>query len=145
MYSRYKFTNAAAIVVAAALTVAGCGRKGDAVEMGPAETVVGFCRAVAGGDFETAESLCDTTTMNAYIRDYAAALEMQVKADSCVARIAAGMVAKAEISVDEVMKEGDRRIVHYTVKVSEDITKTKTARVKKEEGAWKVEAITDRN
>lgn len=134
-----------AVAVVAAMVAAGCGQRSESVEMGPGETVEAFCKALAGGDLETARGFCDTVAMNGYIRNYAEALDMQMQADSCVAMIAAGMVSQAEISVDEVVKDGDRRIVHYTVRVSEDMTKTKSAKVRKEEGAWKVEAITDRN
>ena len=134
-----------AVAVVAAMMAAGCGQRSESVEMGPGETVEAFCKALAGGDSETAMELCDTAAMNGYIRNFVEALDMQMQADSCVAMIAAGMVSQAEISVDEVVKDGDRRIVHYTVRVSEDMTKTKSAKVRKEEGAWKVEAITDRN
>lgn len=144
MYIKCIFVKAAAVVTVM-MMAAGCGQRSESVEMGPGETVEAFCKALAGGDFETARNLCDTVAMNGYIRNYAEALDMQMQADSCVAMIAAGMVAKAEISIDEVVKEGDRRVVHYSVMASEDMAKTKTARVKKEEGAWKVEAITDRN
>jgi len=135
----------AAAVVTVMMMAAGCGQRNESVEMGPGETVEAFCKALAGGDLEAARELCDTVTMNGYIRDYAGALDMQMQADSCVAVLAAGMLAQAEFAVDEVAKEGDRRIVHYTVKVAEDMTKKKTAKVRKEEGAWKVEEITDRN
>ena len=134
-----------AVAVVAAMVAAGCGQRSESVEMGPGETVEAFCKALAGGDLETARGFCDTVAMNGYIRNFVEALDMQMQADSCVAMIAAGMVSQAEISVDEVVKDGDRRIVHYTVRVSEDMTKTKSAKVRKEEGAWKVEAITDRN
>lgn len=134
-----------AVAVVAAMVAAGCGQRSESVEMGPGETVEAFCKALAGGDLETARGFCDTVAMNGYIRNYAEALDMQMQADSCVAGIAAGMLTQAEFAVDEVAKEGDRRIVHYTVKVSEDMTKKKTAKVRKEEGVWKVEAISDRN
>lgn len=134
-----------AVAVVAAMVAAGCGQRSESVEMGPGETVEAFCKALAGGDSETAMELCDTAAMNGYIRNFVEALDMQMQADSCVAGIAAGMLTQAEFAVDEVAKEGDRRIVHYTVKISEDMTKKKTAKVRKEEGVWKVEAISDRN
>lgn len=134
-----------AVAVVAAMVAAGCGQRSESVEMGPGETVEAFCKALAGGDLEAARERCDTVTMNGYIRNFVEALDMQMQADSCVAGIAAGMLTQAEFAVDEVAKEGDRRIVHYTVKVSEDMTKKKTAKVRKEEGVWKVEAISDRN
>lgn len=134
-----------AVAVVAAMVAAGCGQRSESVEMGPGETVEAFCKALAGGDSETAMELCDTAAMNGYIRNFVEALDMQMQADSCVAGIAAGMLTQAEFAVDEVAKEGDRRIVHYTVKVSEDMTKKKTAKVRKDEGVWKVEAISDRN
>lgn len=144
MYIKCIFVKAAAVVTVM-MVAAGCGQRSESVEMGPGETVEAFCKALAGGDLEAARELCDTVTMNGYIRNFVEALDMQMQADSCVAGIAAGMLTQAEFAVDEVAKEGDRRIVHYTVKVSEDMTKKKTAKVRKEEGVWKVEAISDRN
>ena len=46
--------------------------------------------------------------------------------------------------MEEVKKEGDKRIVLYTLE-ADGHSKTRKAIVKKEEGAWRVERITDAN
>lgn len=143
MYIKCAFMNAVALAVM--MAAVGCGQRSGSVEMGPEETVETFCRALAAGEFDEARALCDTVAMNGYITDYAEALDMHMKVDSSVATIAAGMISRAEITVDEVVKDGNGRLVHYSVSLSEKETKAKTAKVRKEEGAWKVEAITDRN
>ncbi len=142
MYTKCIFMNA---VVVAVMMAAGCGQRGESVEMGPGQTVEAFCRAMAAGEFDDARALCDTVAMKDYIGNYAEALKMQMDADSSVAAIAAGLVSGAEMAIDQVVKDGDRRLVHYTITLAEGTTKTKTAKVRKEEGAWRVEAITDRN
>lgn len=144
MYTRCMFMNAVVAVVAV-MMAAGCGQRGESVEMGPGQTVEAFCRAMAAGEFDDARALCDTVAMKDYIGNYAEALKMQMDADSSVAAIAAGLVSGAEMAIDQVVKDGNRRLVHYTITLAEGTTKTKTANVRKEEGAWRVEAITDRN
>ena len=42
-------------------------------------------------------------------------------------------------------KEGGRRIVFYTIGLSDGMKRNKVATLMKVEGAWKVEAITERN
>ena len=135
------------ILMTAALTLmmAGCGggeKKG--AETGPEETVEAFCRAVAGGEFAKAKELCDTAAMNGYIARYAEALQAQARRDSGAVAIAAAELAKAEFTVDDIVRDGESRQVHYTMSTADGMNKRKTATVKKTEGAWKVEEITDR-
>ena len=134
----------AAAVTVMMLAAAGCGEKKTEkkVPMGPEETVEAFVRAVTAGEFETAMSLCDTMTMKEYIDRYAQAWDMLAKKDSGATAIAAGSMADAELAVEDIAKNEDKRIVTYSLTVG-DRTKKKTATVKKEEGAWKVERITD--
>lgn len=134
------------LIIAAAAVAAGCGgRQAEkVVEMGPEETLAAFCRALAGGEFDQAKEFCDTLTMNEYISSYMKAWDMLEKENGDVVAVAGGILAGAEVSIDETAKDGNRRIVDYTINASEGLTKKKTATVKKEEGAWKVEAITDR-
>ena len=113
------------------------------VTLGPEETVEAFCRAVAGLDFEKAMSLCDTTAMNGYIRQYVQAWDMMARKDSGATAIAAASLAGAEFTVEDMAREGDRRMITYTIAAGKDMSKKKTAVVRKEEGAWKVEKITD--
>ena len=134
----------AALLITAVLLTAGCGRKAESVEMGPAETLEAFFRSVSSGDFASAAALCDTLSMKDYISAYAEALNMQSGKDSSVAAIAAGILSEAEIMVDEVVRDNDRRLVHYTIDAGDELNKKKTATLKKDEGAWRVEKITDR-
>lgn len=134
------------MIAAVAVMMAACGRKEGrkVAEMGPEETAVEFCRAVVGGDFAEAAALCDTLTMKGYISSQEKAWSMLHKADSCACRIAVGLLAEAEMTVEEVIREGDERHVFLTI-VFEENRKDKQVILKKEEGEWKVTAITDRN
>ena len=140
---RRKVLGAMAAII---LTVAGCGggnekKAGEA--MGPEETVEAFCRAVARGDFAAAMTLCDTTAMSPYIRKYAEAWDMLAKKDSGATAIAGAILSEAEFVFEKTVKDGDSRTMTYTIG-KDGMTKRKTATVKKEEGVWKVERITDR-
>lgn len=134
------------MIAGVAVMMAACGRKdgSKAAMMGPEETAVEFCRAVAGGDFAGAAALCDTLTMKEYISSQEKAWSMLHKADSSAYRIAVGLLAEAEMTVEEVIREGDERHVFLTI-VFEENRKDKQVILKKEEGEWKVTAITDRN
>ncbi|MBQ3607400.1 MAG: DUF4878 domain-containing protein [Bacteroidales bacterium] len=128
----------------AVLLAAGCGGKKEKTDaMGPEETVEAFVRAVTGGEFCEAMSLCDTLTMKKYIRDYAQAWDMLVRKDSGAVAIAAAVLAEADFRTEDVVKDGDRRKVTYTLDAGEGKNKKKTATVRKEEGVWIVEEITD--
>ena len=124
---------------------AGCGGRQDKkAEMGPAETVEAFVRAVTAGEFDEAMSLCDTTAMKGYIETYAQAWLMQAKADSSATAIAGAVLSEADITVEDVVREGEKRHILYIMDAGNGLKKEKKATVKKEEGVWKVEQITDR-
>ena len=126
---------------------AGCGgseEKKSAVQMGPEETVEAFCRTMAAGGFEDAMALCDTMTMKEYIESYTKAWDMQVKADSSAAAIAAAMLSEADFKVEDIAREGEKRHILYIMDAGNGLKKEKNATVRKEEGVWKVEQITDR-
>ena len=132
------------LIMAVILLTAGCGeRKEKAAVMGPEETVEAFCSAVAGGHFEEAMSLCDTLTMKGYIERYSQAWNMLTKKDSGATAIAAASLAEADMIIENVSKDGDMRIVTFTIAAGEGMNKKKTATVRKDEGVWKVEKITD--
>lgn len=130
--------------IAAAMLTA-CGRK-DAgkAEMGADEAAVEFCRAVACGDFAGAWELCDSLTMKEYIQGREEAWKMLQKQDSSALAIAAEMLAEAEVTVDEIVKEGDSRHVFCSISL-DGKKKNKLFIMKKEEGEWKVTGITDRD
>ena len=133
-------------VTALLLMAAGCRERNDGrteVVLGPEETVEAFCKAVAGSDFEKAMSLCDTTAMKGYIGQYAQTWNMMARKDSGATAIAAASLANAEFIVEDMTRDGDKRMIIYTIAAGKDMKKTKTAGVRKEEGTWKVEKITD--
>lgn len=121
----------------------GC-NSSQSVEMGPAEVVEAFNRAVTAGDFGKASELCDTVSMKDYLESYREAWDVLIAEDSTVLSIASSILQKAVIEVEEVQKEGDKRIVIYSLE-ADGHSKTRKAVVKKEEGAWRVEKITDAN
>ncbi len=125
--------------------VAGCGERRDKTggQMKPEETVEAFCKAVARGDFKTAMPLCDTLTMKEYIDNYVQAWDVLVQKDSGAVAIAASSLAESVFTVDDITKDGEKRIVSYTITAGDGMQKKKSATVKKEEGEWKVEKITD--
>ena len=140
---RKKVLGAAAVMI---LIAVGCGERSEkkaAEALGPEETVEAFCRAVAGGEFEAAAALCDTAAIQDYIGRYAQAWKMQAKKDSSATAIAAATLSEAEFVFDKTIRDGDTRTVSYTISSGEKMTKRKTATVKKVEGVWKVEKITD--
>lgn len=138
---------AAAVVGVTLMMVAGCGggkKEKKAEVLGPAETVEAFCRAVAAGGFDEAKELCDTVAMKDYIDTYAGAVEAMARKDSGAVAIAAVTLAAGRFTVDDMTRDGDSRQVHYTIDAGDGMNKKKTATVRRTEGVWKVEKITDR-
>lgn len=143
---KYAFIGGVAVGAVVAVILLARGGKEKSVEMGPAQAVEAFCNALTSGRFDEARELCDTVTMDGYIDAFRQEYEAAVRKDSSVAAIAAGMLSQAEITVEDIVKEGsDRKSVFYTVSAGEGMTKEKVAAVVKEEGTWKVAEITDRN
>ena len=110
--------------------------------MGPEAAVEAFCRAVAAGDFETADELCDTVSMKGYMDEWQKVWNDLQKEDSSALAIASSMLSGAEIEVIRTERNGDKRTVLYRIE-AEGNSKTRTATVKNEEGEWKVEEISD--
>jgi hypothetical protein len=104
--------------------------------------VEAFCRAVTAGEWAEAEALCDTLSMKEYLDSYKEAWETLHKEDSCAMAIAKGILAGTVMSVDDIRKEDDRRIISYTL-TADGNRKARKAVVRKEEGAWRVERISD--
>lgn len=137
-----KITSVFAVTVMA-LCAVGC-KSSKSVEMGPTEVVEAFNRAITAGDFNQAKQLCDTASMKDYLDSYHEAWDVLQAEDSSALSIAASILEKAVIEVEEVKKEGEKRIVLYTLE-ADGHSKVRKATVKKEEGAWRVERITDAN
>lgn len=131
--------------IAAFGLLVGNGCKGSqSVEMGPTEVVEAFNRAITAGDFAQARQLCDTVAMKDYLESYNEAWNVIMAEDSSALAIASSILEKAVIEVTEVKKDGEKRVVLYTL-AADGHSKTRKATVKKEEGAWRVEKITDAN
>lgn len=131
------------ITAAAIFIMSGCNGS-RSVEMGPAETVEAFNRAITAGDFGKAATLCDTVAMKDYLESYKEAWNAICLEDSTVLSIASSILEKTVTDVEEVKKEGDDRVVLYTLR-ADGHSKTRKAVLRKEEGAWRVERITDAN
>ena len=132
-------------IIALALSVAvlaGC--SGSKKEMGPAETVEAFCSALISGEYEKAGSFCNDSQMQSYINNIRTALDEAARRDSSAAAIATSILREAQIKIGETTKNQDKRTVNYTIVINEELKKDKVASMKKEEGEWKIEAITDR-
>lgn len=112
--------------------------------MKPEEVTETFCRAVAAGDMKAARTLCDTISMKEYMDACRVTWEEAIKQDSTAAAIAKGLLDEMEFRTDDVSKDGNIRIVAYTISSPEGQSKSKEACLRKEEGAWIVEKITDR-
>ena len=132
-----------AVIVLILLVAGGC-KNSTSIEMGPADVVDAFNRAITGGDFNQARQLCDTVSMKDYLESYQEAWEVIQAEDSSALSIASSILEKAVIDVEDIQKEGEKRIVLYTLE-ADGHSKTRKATVKKEEGAWRVERITDAN
>ena len=132
-----------AVIVLILLVAGGC-KNSTSIEMGPADVVDAFNRAITGGDFNQARQLCDTVSMKDYLESYQEAWEVIQAEDSSALSIASSILEKAVIDVEDIQKEGEKRIVLYTLE-ADGHSKTRKATVKKEEGAWGVERITDAN
>lgn len=130
-------------VVAGLVILAGC-KAGGEKAMGPEETVEAFCRAVTAGQWSQAEALCDTLSMKEYMDSHKEAWATLQAEDSCTLAIAEAILADTVMTIEEVRKEDDRRVVSYTL-AADGNSKTRMAVLKKEAGEWRVERITDAN
>ena len=129
-----------AVLIFAAFSLVCC-KGGGSIEMGPAEVVEAFNKAITAGDFDQAGQLCDTLSMSDYLESYREAWITLQKEDSTALSIAGHILNNAVIEVEEVRKDGDSRIVIYSL-AADGHNKSKKALVKKEEGAWRVKRIT---
>ncbi len=122
------------------MTAVSCNVKKDS--MGPEAVVETFCRTVASGDIQAARALCDTLSMNDYLDNYQKAMDSLQKEDSCAFAIARSILEGAEFEVTGTDKKGEERIILYRL-AAEGYEKVKKATLTKEEGEWRITAITD--
>ena len=129
------------MAVAGMVILTGC-CGGQERAMGPEETVEAFCRAVTAGEWTEAKALCDTTSMRDYLDSYRETWETLLKKEGRVMEIAQTLLAETVTTIKDVRREDDRRIISYTL-TADGNSKLKEATLRKEEGAWRVERITD--
>lgn len=129
------------IFILAAASLAGCsgGKKAD---LGPKETLQMFYEHICSGEFSEAQTLCDNTSMSEYIETFSSAW---AKTDPAISAIASDILSDLTIKITEEQKNGQTRTIFYELTVSDSQNKEKIATLRKEEGAWKIEAITDRH
>ena len=109
---------------------------------GAEETVKTFYESLYRGEFDKAEQLCDTLKMDGYISSFKDAWE---NADSTVCAIASDILSEMTLTVTDTQKDGQSRTIFYELSNTDYSNKEKVATLRKEEGAWKIEEITDRN
>lgn len=124
--------------------LSGCRGGQKIVEMGPVETVETFCRAVTAGQWSEAGALCDTLGMKEYIESQKLVWEQLEKEDEGAMKVAKSIMESATVTVDDMKKADDKRVVTYTIE-TDGLSKTKKAILKKEEGEWRVVSITEAN
>ena len=128
------------VLATVAVITVGC-FQGSKSEIGPRETLETFYRCICDGNFEGAENLCHKEEMNGYLQNIRTAWE---KSDITVTAIASDILSEMTVEVTSVQKNGQSRTIFYEL-VTERRIKEKIATLKKEEGAWKIAQITDRN
>ena len=114
------------------------------MEMGPVETVEAFYKAISIGQWNDAMALCDTLTMKEYIDNHIEAWTRLQKKDENAMNIAKSIFENMTVTVDDMHKDDNKRVVIYTVE-ADGLSKNKRAIVTKVERAWRVESITDVN
>jgi len=129
------------ILMTGAVILTGCFQTQEAA-LGPDETLNAFYRSICSGDFDNAESLCDTLTMQEYVGDLR---KEWTKADSSVMTIVPAILSEVTVSITDIVKNGQERTLFYELTATDGSIKEKVATLKKEEGAWKIEEITDRH
>ncbi len=128
------------ILAAFALIAAGCFQTGER-KQGPEDRVKDFYQALCSGDFRQAESFCDTLTMGEYIGEFRSAWE---GTDEDIVAIAADILSGISVKITDTGKDGQKKMISYTLTSADGQNKEKTAVLKIEEGEWKIEQITDR-
>ena len=132
-----KYVYVAAI---AALSIVSCRSSQESHrELEPEEVVETFSRAIVSGDFEKAASLSDTVSMRTYLEN---CISIWKEKDSSILAIASSILSEAGITIESSEKTETGRAVYYRIE-AEGKNKRKMAALKKEEGEWRVEAITD--
>ena len=129
------------LLTAVAVILTGCIQTREAA-LGPGETLETFYTNLFAGDFDEAESLCDTLGMQEYIEVLRAAWE---QTDSSVMTIVPAILSETTVSITDIVKNGQERTVFHKLTATDGSVKEKIATLRKEEGEWKIKSITDRH
>ena len=129
------------LLTAVAVVLTGCIQTREAA-LGPGETLETFYTNLFAGDFEGAESLCDTLRMKEYIEKVQ---DRWSDADSSVMAIVPAILSETAVSITDIVKNGQERTVFYKLTATDGSDKEKIATLRKEEGGWKIKSITDRH
>ncbi len=129
------------IIAAIVLVTIGCSRNSNS-EIGPAETIEAFCKSIFAGDFEKAKGFCSETDVEEYI---ARLQEEWEKSDESVKAILPDVLSEYLVEVTDVVKDGQERTIFYKLTATDGQVKGKIATLRKEEGEWRITAITDRH
>lgn len=139
---KYAFVAGLAIGIAAAFLFVrqtGEERKKEAC---PREVVETFYGSLTSGEFEEARALCDTSVLETYINAYEREWRHLQEADSIAHASAAEMLKGATLTVQEIKEEGNCCRLSYRIEALGEV-KTKEATLRKDEGKWILESITD--
>lgn len=129
------------LLTAVAVFLTGCIHTREA-SLGPDETLETFYTNLFAGDFDEAESLCDTLGMQEYI---GVLKGVWGQADSSVMTIVPAILSETAVSITDIVKNGQERTVFYKLTATDGSDKEKIATLRKEEGGWKIKSITDRH
>jgi hypothetical protein len=129
------------LIIMVTAILSGCSGSSK-VEMGPAETVQSFYEALWSGNITDAESYCDSLGMSGYVESYRTAWE---KNSDTISDIVTDILSETEIRITDTERNGQIRTVFYELAGTDGRKKEKAATLRKEEGEWKIEAITDRH
>ena len=101
-----------------------------------------FYNAMKSGDFDSAASLCDTTSMQDYMSTYMQQWADMSQKDSAEFAAIVSTLANTTLSIKEVNHEDGVCFINYTLSM-DGVTKQCKATAKKEKGEWKVATITN--
>lgn len=129
------------IILAISLYATGCQQNGE-TKLGPDSTLSAFYKNLCSGEFALAEGLCDETSMGEYIDNVRSVWE---KGDSTIRVMASDILTDVSIEITDTEQNSQNRTIFYKLTARDGQCKEKIARLKKEEGEWKIMAITDRH
>ena len=127
------------LILAAAILTIGCAQEKEA-QLGPEDTLKAFYKDLCQGEFKEAKNLCDTLSMKEYIT---AVQQTWSKNSESVQTILPAIMSETETEITEVVKNGQDRTIFYKLTTTDGQNKEKIATLRKEEGAWRVETITE--